>query len=81
MKPRTVTESLETQVEERHEVIVAGGGASGLIATLAAAHLGRKVALIEGEGCLGARRPAAMWPSIWDSITGKREPSGASPMN
>ncbi len=53
MSPRILAESLETPIEERHEVIVAGGGASGLIAALASARMGRKVLLIEREGCLG----------------------------
>ena len=37
MSQRTLTETLEIPVDEGHDLIVAGGGASGLIAAIAAA--------------------------------------------
>lgn len=40
-------------VEEGFDVIVVGGGPSGVAAAIAAGRMGRKVALIEQTGCLG----------------------------
>lgn len=39
--------------DERYDVIVAGGGASGLIAAVAAARAGARTLLLERQGCLG----------------------------
>lgn len=38
---------------QRYDVVVVGGGPSGIAAAYAAAHLGSRVLLVEKEGCLG----------------------------
>ena len=41
------------RLQSRYDVIVAGGGASGLVAAVAAARNGARTLLLEREGCLG----------------------------
>lgn len=53
MSPPDIAETLETPMGDAYDLIVAGGGASGLIAAIAAARLGARTLLIEREGCLG----------------------------
>lgn len=43
----------ELPVEHAFDIIVVGGGPSGVVAAIGAGRLGRKVALIEQLGCLG----------------------------
>jgi ribulose 1,5-bisphosphate synthetase/thiazole synthase len=54
-----VSEQFETPVGGSYDVIVAGGGASGLIAALAAARLGARTLLLERQGCLGGTATTA----------------------
>lgn len=48
-----LSEHLQTPVVGTYDVIVAGGGASGLIAAVSAARAGARVVLIEHANCLG----------------------------
>lgn len=59
MSSGVIEERLTTPVAERYDVIVAGGGASGLIAAIAAAKRQARVLLVEREGCLGGTATAA----------------------
>ena len=43
----------ELPVEHAFDIIVVGGGPSGVVAAIGAGRLGRKVVLIEQLGCLG----------------------------
>src|ERR1035441_9954111 len=45
-------ETLSTPIVERHQVVVAGGGPSGVIAAVAAARSGADTLLIEGHAFL-----------------------------
>ncbi|HEY4774264.1 MAG TPA: FAD-dependent oxidoreductase [Xanthobacteraceae bacterium] len=54
-----VAEVFDTPIVETFDVIVAGGGASGLIAAVAAARLGAKTLLLERQGCLGGTATTA----------------------
>ena len=45
--------SREIPIEDGYDVVVVGGGPSGVAAAVAAGRLGRKVVLIEQTGCLG----------------------------
>lgn len=47
------------QDDAPYDVVVAGGGASGLIAAVAAARNGARVALVERESCLGGTATSA----------------------
>jgi len=49
----TYSEQLETPIVARHQVVVAGGGPSGLIAALAATRSGADTLLIERHACVG----------------------------
>ena len=60
MSACSILETLETRVSGDYDVVVAGGGASGLVASLAAARAGARTALIERTGSLGGTATAAM---------------------
>src|SRR5215471_16990967 len=67
-----ILETLETPVTDDYDVIVAGGGASGLTAALAAAREGARTALIERTSCLGGTATAGMvaqWLGFYHSET------------
>jgi ribulose 1,5-bisphosphate synthetase/thiazole synthase len=53
VKRDTFEETLCTRISVGYDVIVVGGGASGLIAAVSAARLGARTLLIERQGCLG----------------------------
>jgi FAD dependent oxidoreductase len=55
-----IVETLETRVRGSYDVVVAGGGACGLVAALAAARAGASTALVERTGCLGGTATAGM---------------------
>ncbi|MDB5606023.1 MAG: FAD-dependent oxidoreductase [Bradyrhizobium sp.] len=48
-----IAEQLNTAVAADYDVIVAGGGAAGLVAAVTAARRGAKTLLLERQGCLG----------------------------
>lgn len=50
---------------ERFDVIVAGGGAAGAVAALAAARTGAKTLVIEKLNCLGGNLTAGMMGTTW----------------
>ncbi len=54
------SEELRTQVRDSYDVIVAGGGASGLIAAVSAAKAGARTALVERSSCLGGTGTSSM---------------------
>lgn len=61
----------QKQIETRYEVdvLVAGGGAAGVTAAVAAARQGKKVLLCEANGCFGGVGTSGMVPSFapfWD---------------
>ncbi|MDB5503767.1 MAG: FAD-dependent oxidoreductase [Tardiphaga sp.] len=49
----SVVEQLSTTVAAEYDVIVAGGGAAGLVAAVTAARHGARTLLVERQGCLG----------------------------
>lgn len=55
----SVRETFDTAIGATYDVIVAGGGASGLIAAVAAARLGARTLLLERQGCLGGTATTA----------------------
>ncbi len=59
MNARTITESLNTPVMGEFEVVVLGGGPSGIAAAAAAARSGRSTILVERYGFLGGSGTAA----------------------
>lgn len=70
--PQTLEERLSTPIEQEYDVIVAGGGASGLIAAIAAARSGARTLLVEHAGCLGGTGTygmVAQWLGFYNGET------------
>jgi FAD-dependent oxidoreductase family protein len=70
--PHILQEQLQTPVEGEYDVIVAGGGASGLIASVAAARAGARTLVLEHAGCLGGTGTYAMvaqWLGFYNGET------------
>ena len=57
---RSIDEQINTVVSGEYDVLVAGGGASGLIAAVSAARAGAKTAVVERQGCLGGNATTGM---------------------
>src|SRR3972149_10479033 len=57
---QTYQETLTTRIGADYDVLVAGGGASGLIAAVSAARMGARTAVVERQGCLGGTATTGM---------------------
>jgi len=66
-------ESLETPIVARHQVVVAGGGPSGVIAALAATRSGADTLLLEGYGFLGGNSTAGLM-TCYNGFRNQRPP-------
>ena len=71
--PKTYRESLETPVVARHQVVVAGGGPSGVIAAVAAARSGADTLLIERYAFLGGNGTAGLM-TCYNGFRNQRAP-------
>ncbi len=70
--PNTLPESLQTRFLGEYDVVVAGGGASGLIAAVSAARAGARTVLVERSGCLGGTATygmVAQWLGFYNRET------------
>jgi len=66
----TVSEpAREVDVLAECDVCVLGGGPAGVCAAVAAARAGKRVVLIERQGCLGGMATAA-WVNVWHKVVG-----------
>jgi hypothetical protein len=61
----------DVPIEEEFDVVVAGGGPSGVGAALSAARLGAKVLLIEATGCLGGMGSSGLVTAFDPMANGK----------
>jgi hypothetical protein len=66
-------ETLETPIVARHQVIVAGGGASGVIAAIASARSGADTLLLERYGFLGGNGTAGLM-TCYNGFRNQRPP-------
>lgn len=55
------------------DILVLGGGAAGVCAAIAAARSGRRVLLVEGQGCLGGSRTATGVDTFYGFYTPKEQ--------
>ena len=60
MKTHHLTEHLRTPFVDDHDVVVAGGGASGLIAAVSASRAGARTLLLERANCMGGTGTTSM---------------------
>jgi hypothetical protein len=70
---RSYRESIETPIVGRHQVVVAGGGPSGVIAAIAAARSGADTLLIERYAFLGGNGTAGLMTS-YNGFRNQRPP-------
>lgn len=61
----------EIEIRQHVDVLVAGGGPSGIAAAISAAELGKKVYLVEGTGCFGGMATNAYVPLFMRFSDGK----------
>lgn len=69
---RELQEQLQTPIVGTYDVVVAGGGASGLIAAVTAARLGANTLLLEHSNCLGGTATygmVAQWVGFFNGDT------------
>ncbi len=71
--PKTYREELETPIVGRHQVVVCGGGPSGLIAAVAAARSGADTLLVERYPFLGGNGTAGLM-TCYNGFRNQRPP-------
>ena len=54
----------ELEIRYTADVLVVGGGAAGAAAAVAAARMGKKVLIVEAQGCFGGVGTSGMVPSF-----------------
>ncbi len=69
----TYREAIDTPIVERYQVVIAGGGPSGVIAALAAARSGAETLLIERYGFLGGNGTAGLM-TCYNGFRNQRPP-------
>jgi flavin-dependent dehydrogenase len=69
---RTITLSRSIALDDSWDVIVAGGGPSGVAAATAAAREGARVLLVEQSGVLGGMGTSALVPA-WTPFSDKQQ--------
>jgi hypothetical protein len=76
----TYHEQLSTPITAEYDVIVAGGGASGLIAAVSSARTGARTLLVEHAGCLGGTGTYAMVAQWLGFFNGETRVVGGLPL-
>jgi hypothetical protein len=72
---KTYREAIETPIVAKYQVVVAGGGPSGVIAAVAAARSGASTLLIERYSFLGGNGTAGLM-TCYNGFRNQREPQG-----